>query len=89
MSLSPALARLFDEAQDLHQAGRLADAKARYDRILAEDPRHGPTLHMVGLMAYQVGQNDLAVDILSRAAHKADAAATEQHADTALGKGFA
>jgi Tfp pilus assembly protein PilF/SAM-dependent methyltransferase len=75
MTLSPQLARLFDEAQDLHQAGRLADAKARYDRILAADPRHGPTLHMVGLMAYQVGQNDLAVDILSRAAQRADATA--------------
>jgi len=67
-TLSPALARLFDEAQDLHQAGRLADAKARYERILAADPRHGPTLHMVGLMAYQVGQNDVAVDLLTRAA---------------------
>ena len=83
MSLSPALARLFDEAQDLHQAGRLADAKARYDRILAEDPRHGPTLHMVGLMAYQVGQNDLAVDILSRAAQH-DGASAALHSNLGL-----
>ncbi len=67
-TISPSLAQLFEDAQDLHQAGRLADAKARYERILAADPRHGPTLHMVGLMAYQVGQHDLAVDLLTRAA---------------------
>jgi Tfp pilus assembly protein PilF/SAM-dependent methyltransferase len=77
------LARLFDEAQDLHQAGRLADAKARYDRILAADPRHGPTLHMVGLMAYQVGQNDVAVDILSRAAQR-DGASAALHSNLGL-----
>ena len=62
------MARLFEEAQDLHEAGRLADAKARYERILAADPRHGPALHMTGLMAYQVGQNDLAASLLTRAA---------------------
>jgi len=68
MTLTPQMAHLFEEAQDLHQAGRLADAKARYERVLAADPRHGPTLHMVGLMAHQVGQNDVAVDLLTRAA---------------------
>jgi len=68
MTLTPQLANLFEEAQDLHQAGRLADAKARYERVLAADPRHGGALHMVGLMAHQVGQNDVAVDLLTRAA---------------------
>jgi Flp pilus assembly protein TadD/2-polyprenyl-3-methyl-5-hydroxy-6-metoxy-1,4-benzoquinol methylase len=60
--------QLFDEAQDLHQAGRLADARTRYMRILAAAPHHAPTLHMLGLMAYQVGQHDVAVDLLTRAA---------------------
>ncbi len=41
MTLTPQMAHLFEEAQDLHQAGRLADAKTRYERVLAADPRHG------------------------------------------------
>ena len=83
MTLSPQMARLFEEAQDLHQAGRLADAKARYDRILATDPRHGPALHMMGLMAHQVGQDDVAVDLLTRAA-QFDPGSAALHSNLAL-----
>jgi len=82
-SLTPQMANLFEEAQDLHQAGRLADAKARYERVLAADPRHGPTLHMVGLMAHQVGQDDLAVDLLTRAA-KYDPGSAALHSNLGL-----
>jgi tetratricopeptide (TPR) repeat protein/SAM-dependent methyltransferase len=77
------LTRLFEEAQDLHQAGRLADAKARYERVLAVQPAHGPTLHMLGLMAYQVGQNDVAVDLMRKAAAR-DPGSAALHANLGL-----
>jgi Tfp pilus assembly protein PilF/2-polyprenyl-3-methyl-5-hydroxy-6-metoxy-1,4-benzoquinol methylase len=83
MTLTPQMAHLFEEAQDLHQAGRLADAKARYERVLAADPRHGGALHMVGLMAHQVGQNDVAVDLLARAA-KYDPGSAALHSNLGL-----
>jgi protein O-GlcNAc transferase len=66
--LSPrALATLFEEAQDLHQAGRLGEALERYKRILGADPGHAPTLHMTGVLAFQNGQNDVAIDLISKA----------------------
>jgi tetratricopeptide (TPR) repeat protein/SAM-dependent methyltransferase len=66
--LSPdGLAALFDEAQDLHQAGRLAEALERYKRILAANPAHAPTLHMTGVLALQNGQNDVAIDLMRQA----------------------
>jgi Flp pilus assembly protein TadD/SAM-dependent methyltransferase len=62
-----ALAQLFDEAQDLHQAGRLGEALERYKRILAADPRNGPALHMTGLLAFQNGQHQVAIDLMTNA----------------------
>ena len=37
----------------LHQAGRLAEAEARYRQLLAREPRHPGALHYLGLLAYQ------------------------------------
>jgi tetratricopeptide (TPR) repeat protein/SAM-dependent methyltransferase len=62
------LARLYDKAQDLHEAGQLADARTLYQQVLAQNPRHAPSLHMLGLMAYQVGQSDIAVELMQQAA---------------------
>ena len=35
-----------------HQAGRLREAELLYRQILAQQPRHAPTLHYLGVLAY-------------------------------------
>jgi tetratricopeptide (TPR) repeat protein len=59
------------EALDLavkhHQAGRLRDAEGIYRRILEGDPNNAHALHLLGVLASQVGQNDSAVEYIRRA----------------------
>ena len=46
----------FDLALQRHQEGRLADAEAIYRQILAAQPNHADTLHMLGILAHQTGR---------------------------------
>ena len=50
-----------------HQAGRLAEAKAIYQQILRSNPRHGPCLQLLGMLCYQEGRPDLAIDHFTKA----------------------
>jgi SAM-dependent methyltransferase/tetratricopeptide (TPR) repeat protein len=59
---------LFAAAQALHRAGRTAEARERYEIVLADDPRHGGALHMLGIMAFQAGETEQALTLLTRAA---------------------
>ena len=52
---------LFSKALQHHQAGRLSDAEALYREVLRSEPRHSDSLHLLGVIAHQVGRNDLAV----------------------------
>src|SRR5690242_20643008 len=65
-----ALKPLFDEAVVHHRAGRLIEAKQRYQQILAIDPHHAETHHLLGLIAYRTGELDQAVELLSQATHE-------------------
>lgn len=58
---------IFIEAQALHKGGELARAKAMYEGILAWEPRHFDSLHMLGVLALQSGQPHIAHDLISRA----------------------
>ena len=51
-----------------HQAGRLREAEASYRKILARDPQCVDALHLLGVIAHQVGQHELAVELIGRAA---------------------
>ncbi|MFI4976941.1 MAG: tetratricopeptide repeat protein [Caulobacterales bacterium] len=64
---SSAVSGLFADAQRHHQAGRLPEAEARYRRILAMEPQHADSLHWLGVIAYQVGRHDLAIDLIGQA----------------------
>ena len=57
---------LFTEAVQHHQAGRLSEAERLYRQILAVEPRHGDTLHMLGVLAHQVGRLDIAFDLIGQ-----------------------
>jgi len=56
----------FELALQHHRAGRLADAEALYRQILAAQPNHAGALHFLGVIAYDFGRNDLAVDLIRR-----------------------
>ncbi len=50
-----------------HQAGRLAEAEAIYRRVLAADPEQVDALHLLGVLAHQVGRSDIAVELIGKA----------------------
>jgi len=54
------------EAVRLHQAGRHAEAEARYRAILAREPANADALHYLGLLVYGAGRYDVAVDLLQQ-----------------------
>ena len=68
---------ILQEAMRLHQAGRLAEAEARYRQILAREPGHAASLHYLGLLAYGAGQYQNAANLITRSvrANDGDAAA--------------
>ncbi len=47
--------------------GRFAEAEIVCRQILVSDPNHPDALHLLGLVAYQVGQHGVAVELLKRA----------------------
>jgi len=57
----------FELALGHHRAGRLADAEALYRQILAAQPRHADSLHLLGVIAHQAGHDDLAVEWIRQA----------------------
>ena len=58
---------LFQQAVQLHQQGRLANAKAMYEGILKIQPRHAETLHLLGVAVMDMGNPKRAVDLIAEA----------------------
>jgi tetratricopeptide (TPR) repeat protein len=50
-----------------HRAGRLAQAEVCYRQVLADAPSHAEALHLLGMVAYQAGRHDAAVDLIGQA----------------------
>jgi tetratricopeptide (TPR) repeat protein len=50
-----------------HQRRELAEAERIYRQILELDPRHADSLHLLGVLAHQVGRNDIAVELIRKA----------------------
>jgi protein O-GlcNAc transferase len=59
--------RILQQAMAFHQAGRLAQAEALYRQILLAEPNHPEVLHYLGMLAQQVGKNEIAVEFISKA----------------------
>jgi tetratricopeptide (TPR) repeat protein len=64
---SPRVAGLFSAGLAHHQGGRLAQAETLYRETLALQPDHADALHLLGVIASQVGRHDVAVDLIGRA----------------------
>ena len=57
-----------DLAVQHHTAGRLPhQAETIYQQILQTNPDQPVALHLLGVIAHQVGKNDTAVDLIARA----------------------
>jgi len=67
-----------------HRGGRLAEAEAIYRQVLAEHPNHADALNLLGMLAGQKNQWDIAIDFLQRAA-----AAAPKSAEAHNNLGFA
>lgn len=50
-----------------HHAGRLSEADAVCQRILQMSPNHPDALHLLGMIAYQIGMHDVAETFFSNA----------------------
>jgi protein O-GlcNAc transferase len=56
-----------EKGVDYHRAQKLDLAQQTYTGILRVDPRHPEALHLLGVIAYQSGLCDRAIDLISRA----------------------
>ena len=79
MSIEAALAL----ARDLRTAGRLAEAETVGRHILAEQPDHPEALHLLGTIAFHVGKNALAIELIGRAIQR-DGAVAHFHCNLGL-----
>src|ERR1700722_947761 len=50
-----------------HEAGRLAEAEAIYRQVLSQQPNHSGALHLLGVIAHQVGRHDVALELIAKA----------------------
>jgi len=51
-------------ALELHRAGRLDEAAAIYEQLLAHDPEHADAAHLLGLVRFRRGDFDAAVGLI-------------------------
>src|SRR2546428_612106 len=61
------LDQLIREGVAHHQAGRLADAEARYRKVLDSHPDHSNALRLLGIIEMQAGRAAVAVQLIRRA----------------------
>jgi tetratricopeptide (TPR) repeat protein len=57
----------FRQALSHHRAGNLARAGALYRRVLKLDPRHSDAMHLLGVIAGDSGQPDIAAALIAEA----------------------
>ena len=72
-----------DLAKRHHSAGRLAEAQALYQSILANQPQNPDALHMLGVLAFQSGGPNDALELIRRAI-RIDPARADFHSNLGL-----
>jgi len=63
----PNVADLVEAGLAQHRAGRVTEAETLYLRVLAAAPGHADALHLLGVIAYQVGRRETAIERISQA----------------------
>jgi predicted O-linked N-acetylglucosamine transferase (SPINDLY family) len=64
--------RLIDAGFAQHEAGRLDQAEALYREALAGDPKHAEALHLLGLVSFQRGEFQSAIELIECAIPELD-----------------
>ena len=62
-----ATGRTLENARRHHAAGDLPKAESIYRQILQTENNHPDALHLLGLIAYQIGKNDVALNLITKA----------------------
>ena len=57
---------VLQQALQLHEKGRLAEAKAIYLQVLRTQPDHSKALHFMGVICHQTGKNEAAKDLIEK-----------------------
>ena len=57
----------FQQAMAAHQKGRLTEARDLYLEVLKSEPRHFDSLHLLGVIAYQTGNHQAALELIGEA----------------------
>jgi predicted O-linked N-acetylglucosamine transferase (SPINDLY family) len=57
----------FQEGLTFHKQSRLQEARSQYERALQWNPRHAPSLHLLGMIALQAGDAHRAVELIGKA----------------------
>lgn len=78
MTADPAFTDALNRGLALHRQGKLAEAERAYRAVLARVPNHPAALHLLGIVAQQVGKHEAAIDLFRRAI-AIDAAQAEYH----------
>jgi predicted O-linked N-acetylglucosamine transferase (SPINDLY family) len=63
----PDVAEFLADGVAHHRAGRLPQAETCYRQVLAVQPDHAEALHLMGVIAQQMGRHDVAVELIGRA----------------------
>lgn len=63
----PSIGEALQAAIAHHKAGNLAEAERLYRQILAVDPRHADSLHLLGVIAFHAGRPDAARALIGEA----------------------
>jgi protein O-GlcNAc transferase len=63
----PGVAELLAAGVAHHRAGLLPQAESCYRQVLAAQPDHAEALHLMGVIAQQIGRHDVAVELIRRA----------------------
>lgn len=61
------ISQLIQTGFEHHRSGRLREAEAVYRSILKAQPRHPDALHLLGVIAHQIGKNEIAADLIENA----------------------
>src|SRR5690242_8998159 len=64
---SPQIVRAMQQAVAHHQAGRLQQAEQIYRDVLRQSPRDPDALQLLGLLHYQSGRHNEAIELISKA----------------------
>jgi tetratricopeptide (TPR) repeat protein len=65
--VAPGPAELLGAGLKHQRDGRLAEAEACYRQVLAAQPDQADALHLLGVIAHQVGRHDAAVELIGQA----------------------